>query len=445
MDFHAPEHDSPHHILNALNDDCIEAIFRQLTALEDLLNAAYTCRRFRELAKRIRPMLKSISIDKGTGFSTMWFFHNVDIEHYINIVPADRAPMFLRDFGHLTESLAWEPHRSQQFNDDMFELIVKFCSKTLSYLSLRNCNPKIDKTVRFDALQHIELISRPLIDFSLDSPLKYVQFTEDISELSPDNQSIQSQDQPWFIRSFPNLKEINFDTNQLTDDTLEQFLALNQQLSILHFEFDCRTTPAMLESIGNYCQDINYLYVAMMFPDLDIPNVNLMHLGKLRKLSSLHIYHNAMNIETLMKVLVENDVPLESLSCAVWRLEQSHSFMTLTTLTDLYMSIDGENSGDILINFIKSQTALKSVSIFNSDQTVTVHQIGKMLQAGKNLSKFDFDNCYFDIDLQNYEMLKNLALNRVNVHICISEDNRLIDIPEDVLSKNSRWIRVTNE
>lgn len=46
-----PDQDSPQHILNCLNDYCIQLIISQLKTRMDFLNVANTCHRFRMNAK----------------------------------------------------------------------------------------------------------------------------------------------------------------------------------------------------------------------------------------------------------------------------------------------------------------------------------------------------------------------------------------------------------
>lgn len=60
-----PAQDSPQHILNMLNDDCIEHILHSLKNAKDYLSAAQTCVRFQYASKMAAPAyITNLELDK---------------------------------------------------------------------------------------------------------------------------------------------------------------------------------------------------------------------------------------------------------------------------------------------------------------------------------------------------------------------------------------------
>lgn len=55
-----PDQASPTHILNVLNNDCIQEVFRRLQSIEDFLNAAEVCTQFQENAKHCFPPIYKV-------------------------------------------------------------------------------------------------------------------------------------------------------------------------------------------------------------------------------------------------------------------------------------------------------------------------------------------------------------------------------------------------
>lgn len=104
-----PARESSTHILNALNDYCIQNILRQLRNFEDFLNAAETCWRFQENAKSCFPFdFRRIAIGDETELS---------------VLPTDRVHNFLSNFGYLMKKVCWKASGCQTVDNDKFESI----------------------------------------------------------------------------------------------------------------------------------------------------------------------------------------------------------------------------------------------------------------------------------------------------------------------------------
>lgn len=418
MDADPPAQDSPKNILNILDDDCIEEILRRLKKLEDLLNAASACKRFRETAKSLKWMFRSVAIE--------------DVRHIwiaATIVSAELAPTLLRNFGHLIESVEWKPKRNRERNDEMFKLIVKFCGKTLKRLVISNYNPQFNKRNRLQALERLELYEARPKNFRLDSHLKYLRIR--LSSL---------KQQPWFIRPFPHLENVRFELMKLTDDMLTKFLSFNQQLRVLQTDADTLLSPMVLESIGHYSRNIETLHIhSFNFMEFEstIINEKLLYLNALRKLMDFWL-RGELSLELLLNMFAENGAPIWSLGIFLTPIDTAPSFPTIKTLNNLHIRCPHGISDDFLINLVKSQSALKTLSIINEDRTVTIQRIKKILEFGKNLTEFEFCMYHSELDLETYNTILGLARHRVKVEITCSKSK--VYVPEDILKANSKWL-----
>lgn len=83
-----PAQDSPKHILNLLNDNCLYELFRELDHLADFDSAARVCTQFNNVAKLVFPLkirsrwmnLDDFVFDDGTQFK---YISLAQIEHFL--------------------------------------------------------------------------------------------------------------------------------------------------------------------------------------------------------------------------------------------------------------------------------------------------------------------------------------------------------------------------
>lgn len=114
---YVPAQDSPKHILNALNDDCIQEILRKLTDPIDFLSAAETCRDFQVNALQCYPRnFKELSLS----------LENKSVGRY-TAFPLKHASNFLKNFGHLILYM----ELISDFEDGTIDMISKICGETL--------------------------------------------------------------------------------------------------------------------------------------------------------------------------------------------------------------------------------------------------------------------------------------------------------------------------
>lgn len=114
-----PDQDSPKHILNILNDDCLQEIFRRLKQMRDFLSAAKVCTRFQENAIECFPStFKSLRIDDANDAPTS--------------LPLEYLSDFLSIFGHFIQKIEWSWTQDREHDDDILNQIAAHCGKTLT-------------------------------------------------------------------------------------------------------------------------------------------------------------------------------------------------------------------------------------------------------------------------------------------------------------------------
>lgn len=101
-----PEQESPKHIINALNNDCIQEILRRLKNITDFLSAAEVCTLFQENARQCFPSIYNV-------FYSTWFemfdgrFPDTCKLSMTRVLPVNRVQSFLSIFGDFIEKIAW--------------------------------------------------------------------------------------------------------------------------------------------------------------------------------------------------------------------------------------------------------------------------------------------------------------------------------------------------
>lgn len=392
------------------------------------MNAANTCKRFWDCAESLKFRFRSVAIE-----NTHHPYSKADV------VSADNTPTFLRNFGHLVESVEWRFVGNQKRQDEMLKLLVKCCGKTLKRLQITNNNPDFNERSQLPALETLILYNAQPINFCLDSPLKYLE----IQTFQHVGGGVDLTNQrPWFVRGFPHLETVRFNTSEITDATLTQFLSFNRQLRALEVDSEY-LTPMIFESIGLYSRNIERLQIkSVEFDEFDSSKLHeeLLHLSALRKLSEFHI-SGRVSLEILFKIFAENNVPIRSLEVDVAAAVNDSSLPTIKTLNHLQCICRSDIDEHYLVNLAKSQPALQTLQVMNIGSSVSIEAIEKILKSGRNLTNFALSFCGGYFELENYNRILMLARNRVEVRIIVSK-RRQVNVPTDILRTNRRWLRI---
>lgn len=411
-----PAQDSPKHILNVLNDDCIQAIFRRLDNVNDFLSAAETCIRFQENAQlSFRSQYKVIRIGRI----------NINFESYKikYIVAADRVEKFLSIFGYL---------------------ITKLDARSLSPLIAHYCGPNL-KTLRVDSSANFNTRSplQVLMDLNVDGANVYnFKYYSQLRRLKVTGMDITRFD--WLVQPFPNLEIANFDIlHRLEYNQAVAFLTLNPQLKKLNIQYCGQISSHVFEKMAQLTPSLEVLLFRETANNSSPKsNENLIHVSKLRNLNSLGLHSfSEIPVGRLIDSLIENNTPIEYLSVTMadvenystpeWNTSQLKSLkkLCLTQITD-----------ETLISIVKNLPTLEEL-IAPLNSKITIMGIKKALQYAKQLSVLVIELHGITMDLDDFlPILKLAKVNRVKVTIYV--ENGSVNVPNSLLKENREWFDI---
>ncbi|XP_055316218.1 uncharacterized protein LOC129575967 [Sitodiplosis mosellana] len=442
-----PAQDSTKHILNVLNDDCIEEIFRRIFCLEDFLNMAEVCQRFQQNAKNcFRTQFKYVFLRR---YRNGGYDIGMESEKFRNrCVPFDRAIPFLNTFGSFIHKLEWstagQNSSNQERNDDIFKSIVKFTSKTLKELYISYYRADFAQT-QFLSLEYLRLW-RTSPNFEYFPPLKVLKI-----------ESIEPTECHSFMRTIPRLEWFYLSLSDVKDDIVVEFLSLNPQLQRLTLLHCIELSPLILKAIVENSTNLVELCLDSLYfnrtPDLF--NTNLQYLGALGQLKHFEIDLNSTILfKTIINTFAENEVPIETMKIHLCdenpNIDSSYQLLTIRTLKYLDFMIFPKNCfNELMVTILKTQTELESIKMFCSDdpsedETLPMLEIKNVLPYGKNLSEFECHVVQLGVNLESYESVLCLVKNRIRTKIIIGHVSSKC-IPDDVLAKNEHefeWLDV---
>lgn len=284
-----PAQNSEQHILNALDDFCLQKIFRCLETPVDILNVAETCTRFQDNAKQTFP-LKFNEIHIGHG--------KCNRKNRCVYISSPHVRNFLAIFGHLTKCISWSASGDLIDDNQISEMIVQFCGETLKELSINNYSSTFPKEIQFSALEKLTLVNTAPGNLNVHSTLKYFSCDHSGKTL---NLSLQS-------RTYPKLEHLQLRNVQtMTFDKLIQFLSHNRHLRKL----DLRGSVADLTMCNSFVRCLSNLeYFEFTFTGTSLESFH--HLGDLKCLKFLNI-DGIIPLPHIANVLSKNDVPVEEL------------------------------------------------------------------------------------------------------------------------------------
>lgn len=398
--------------------------------IEDLANAANTCKRFLKCAMSLKFRFRSVAIEE-----THSRYSNK------NAVSAKIAPAFFKNLGHMVESVEWWVAISPKLQDHLFKLLAKFCGKTLRKLSIRNYDPHFNEPNQFPALEHLVLHNAEPKNFCLDSPLKHLEIRNSKEIDEEDLEDLE----PWFVLEFPHLESVYFNSQEITGYTLTEFLSLNQQL--LSLEIHSEDLPPMIfESIGFYSRNLERLQIkSSEFHEYESSDFHeeLLDLSELQKLSQFDV-SGRLSLEFLFKMFAENNIPIRSLEVDIEATDKVTTIPTIKTLNKLQCICRSDVDENCLIELVKSQPALQILEVVNMGSIITIEAIEKILEFGKNLTDFEATFCGSDIDMESYNRILSLARDRVKVRIVVWK-RKEVNVPADILKMNRNWLTILND
>lgn len=411
-----PAQDSPEHILNALNDDCILSILRELTNLRDFLRATEVCTRFQENAKRcFRVLFKQVRVDDS--YVTPYSITVTDL------------PSFLPIFGEFMQSLEWlSKENRNQDNINVFEMIAKH-SDSLNELMSLGQNLDFNTCSKFKALEAMHITSGAIHNFQSHLKLKYLVLRQ-----------VKIKNIDWLTKPFPKLRLAEFfKIDTLTDDVLIKFLAHNPQLRRLKLSVCENLTSASFEYIAKCVPNLRYFTFASYTEHL-LQNFNehVLHLTNLKHLRSLRITTRRFSARPLVEALVEKKTNITDLMIDGADTNLAESIQKLKSLKNLIL-IAPDMSEEILIDFVQQLPVLER--IITSCVALTPLGLIRILGQAQKLSTISISANHVTIDAEAYMRIFPLAKDRIKVFV--AAHNGEIDLPTNqVTADHRKWLHI---
>lgn len=408
-----PDQDSPKHILNILNNDCLQEIFRRLKQMRDFLCAAKVCTRFQENALECVPSaFKSLRIDDANDAPTS--------------LPLEYLPDFLSTFGHFIQKIEWSWTQDREHDDDILNQIAAHCGKTLTDLTVYGHKVNFNTALPFEALKKLELYDATIYDLGALAPLKSLKLT-----------FVKINDCDWLAKEFPKLQEAKFYAfHKLRDQMLMEFLRLNPQLQSLELICCRRITTSVFQNISRSSPNLINVGFEPCKGLQSTFDANMVHLSDLRKLKSLHIECHRFSGKALLTSLADNNVPIENLTVEGLISDLDECMPKLKSLKKLSVSSIYEA---MLIDIAEKLDSLEEICVRRS-YNVTFCGVKEVLELGKNLSRFSIHLEQLSMDLQDYNEILALAGGRVQVELFYKHGE--IDVMPNILETNRKWLNI---
>lgn len=359
-----PAQDSPHNIVNILNDDCIQKILLELNNFRDFWSASQVCKRFEENAKLCFPFRKIIfSTGNFLKGGVQYIFTSRKDNQPVLIL--DLAKIVLSKFGSRVRSIecvinpAINRESSYQL---LFDSISYYCGRTLVELQINYTTPKefyiLNLQSPFFALKNLKLIHTSFLNFNVAFMLPQLECLELIVKSAEPVEWFENQ---WFGIQFPKLKHVEFILNKCNYNLLVEFQRRHPQVQRLKV-YGCENTTVW-ENIGTRMPNIVHLAL-----DHECIGSNIIHISELRHLRKLHIqsryiYFYKMDIyvssiKLLFASFIANGQPIEGLQISHVDVELSRMIKQLRTINSLHIS---KTPSNLVIDIVKNLPNLEYV------------------------------------------------------------------------------------
>lgn len=411
-----PAQDSPKHILNLLNDDCIQTIFGELTNLQDFLSVAETCTRFQSNAKRcFRVLFNKVYIDESsdTRFS----------------ITVSKLPSFLDIFGKSVTSIGWLCYKDRiSSDDDVLKMIAKHCVSLKKFV-IQGHDIDLSKCLKFNVLEEFEMTFGTIRNFNLHSEIRSLKLRD-----------VRIVDVNWLIQSFSNLLLIEFfKINAVTDNVLMGLIRSNSQLLNIKIAKCRNVTPSMFKRIVRHVPKLReFTFSACVDQSMKNFDKKLLHLSNLKDLRSLRILGRNFSASQLIRKLIEDGRAIEDLAIDGAESNLAEEIGKLKKLKNLTL-IAANITEDSIINLIQQLPALEN--IVTTSVSLTPIGINRILEAGTKLMAMSIFTYHLAIDSNAYKPIYALAKDRVQVIIVACTGK--IDLPSnEITTEKCKWVDI---
>lgn len=456
-----PGQSSPKHILNALNNDCLQEVLRRLKDIGDFLIAAEVCTQFSENARQCFPPI----------YKTFYLTYAVPSQYSKlsphNVLSIDRMESFLNIFGDLIEKIVWgseierdyyenRPYKAsrhqyrfrrdikedQEYDTNHLKIIAEHCGKTLKELHIWR------RFVDFNIMQKFKTLEK-LVIWECDSIYCTDSFRPGLfSNLKYLNFDVfRGQNYEWLEQTFPNLIKAGYSKGfrcvPIKQNTVVKFIKLNPQLKHLTWEnreIDSSFWHAFDDSRPS---DLQYLNIEFGFRD------EIEHFGKF--FSNLKCFYIDCKITNrFIDLLVQNNIPIElffvsHMDLDIFTFMEAISKLTHIKGLQICGSIVGYNQKSFLQICKSIPPTLKylqvSLNEFFEAEIIEALKITVANLEGLKILIIDTTSPSITVNTNFYYEILNLVKNRLKINLKCHSNSRIL-IEKSVLEMNENWLKI---
>lgn len=422
-----PEQGSNAHILVALNDDCLQEVFRRLELL-DLTRIAEVCKRFNKEAKKtFERKYKHLKLEYGSDFSGQ---------------PEALEGMF-GHFGSSIQTLSTEAYASES-ETFILQLINRYCNPTLKSLELR----AFDLEGNFEHI--MPMLSRLETLTLIECTCYFVNVLSNCTELQKlrlENCTFLEENR-FLEQQFMRLEEVHLISNNgINEATLERFLDSSTTLLRLSIDENERcSTSQVLRSIGENLTNLQELSFCQAIENQNNFQDNVQYLNRLTSLKSLKLDFNQQPVRPLMDALSSHQIPIEHIEIYNGQIDTTaiESLSMLKQVKTLGINGSSGLTDEFLVELGKKLPELKVVHLKDlntiDNSRLTTIGLKKMVLHANKLSLLKIQLVYsIVIDIDDYKMMLKSVQNRpekIALLIELTSDGGKVNVPEATLVEN---------
>lgn len=417
-----PEQGSKSHILVALNDDCLQEVFKRLAIL-DLTRVAEVCTHFNQQAiNTFESKYKHLDLQFGSNFTGR---------------PEALQSMFT-NFGSSIQSLSVEAWASES-ESFIIDMIKRNCAKTLKDLKLR----AFYFEGNFTDLQPIfvKLEKMHLEDCTCYVP-NFLDGCTEMQVLRLEDCTFNNEDR-CIEKIFPKLEAAHFISNVgIGDQQLESFICLNPTLVKLTIINNCNLDTAQaLRFIGQNMTNLHELEFDEKIDNLASFHSDAQNLNQLTSLRVLRLNFNGQSIEPLMNALSVNEIPIEDLKVSNARVGAIavDGLCQLTQIKKLELCEVSGLTEELFVELAKGLPQLQELHAIENYELTTIG-LKKMVRHANRLTFLKLESIpEVTIDIDDYKMMLKTVQDRpekIKLLIDLTGDGEMVNVPEAVLAEN---------
>lgn len=439
----APEQNSPLHILNALNDDCLREIFKFLP-LVALVNAADVCVRFRAHAK----------VAFASKFKNTVLTYGSQSHMCCANVSKEIIGSMLRNFGRLMQSIEVDGSTINSTNCTFFlNRVGHFCSSSVKKLILSyfKITGKLLKKLH-PLFANLNELSLTQCEFNVHMTGLLAQ-CQNMTVFSMERCNIPSKGQ-LLKQQFAQLQEVNLkDNDSPRDSTFVEFFTLNPTITKLSLGDNFFEDPStVVRAIGQHLRNLVELNLDSfeLWVDSDYTK-DVDYLGRLKCLKRLVVLLTHLPCTPLLRTLANGNVPIEHLSISDSKVDKSaiDQLVRLKHIKVLKL-LDTDNFTDVhLINVAQELPLLQELCVGVDHEDFTTIGVKKMLKFANNLTLLKLkSNHTLTIDVDDFKSMVKTLQNRTNkqkLRIEMETNGDKLNVPEKVLQENSDWLCIDEQ